>query len=148
MRHIIVALLAGALAIASVGATVQSAEAGWQDGWYMFTGKTASKTRTFYERTPARTKLVVALQKKAGAQKCRARVIVKKGGYVWRSQYLYKYSRTKSNAFVYVAAFERGVRPMGLWSMWIALSICSRPSMAECSPTGPLALCKCFARAG
>jgi hypothetical protein len=99
MRLFVTALLASALAIATVGVTVQPAEAGWQDGWYMFSGKTATKTRTFYERTPAKTKLVVALQKKAGAQKCRAQVIVKKGGRVWRSQYLYKYSRTRTNAY-------------------------------------------------
>lgn len=110
MRPIVIMLLAGALTIASVGAFVQPAEAGWQDGWYIFTGTTASKTRTFYERTPARTKLVVALQKKAGAQKCRAQVIVKKGGRIWRSQYLYKYSRTKSNAYYGVINWPNTVR--------------------------------------
>ena len=30
---------------------------------------------------------------------------------------------------VYVAGFERGVRPIGDWSIWITLSICSIPSI-------------------
>jgi len=38
------------------------------------------------------------------------------------------------NMPVYVAGFERGVRPIGDWSMSMDLSRCSRPSMA---PWGP-----------
>ena len=35
---------------------------------------------------------------------------------------------------MYVAGFERGVRPIGDWSMAISLSRCSSPSMRSCSP--------------
>jgi len=35
-----------------------------------------------------------------------------------------------------LAGFERGVRPIGDWSMFITLSTCSTPSMESKSPTG------------
>ena len=35
---------------------------------------------------------------------------------------------------VYVAGFERGVRPIGVWSMSITLSKQSIPSTASCAP--------------
>ena len=35
---------------------------------------------------------------------------------------------------VYVAGFERGVRPIGLWSMSITLSMCSEPFDRGCWP--------------
>jgi hypothetical protein len=37
---------------------------------------------------------------------------------------------------VYVAGFERGVRPIGLWSISMTLSICSMPSTRSCRPAG------------
>ena len=39
-----------------------------------------------------------------------------------------------SKSFVYVAGFERGVRPIGDWSMSITLSKHSIPSQLACSP--------------
>ena len=33
---------------------------------------------------------------------------------------------------MYVAGFERGVRPIGDWSMSMTLSMCSAPSMRSC----------------
>ena len=39
-----------------------------------------------------------------------------------------------SKSFVYVAGFERGVRPIGDWSMSITLSKASIPSTVACSP--------------
>ena len=44
------------------------------------------------------------------------------------------------NMPVYVAGFDRGVRPMGDWSMSIALSRCSSPSIWRCGPGLSLAL--------
>ena len=41
-----------------------------------------------------------------------------------------KRSRMSLNKFVYVAGLERGVRPMGLWSMQMTLSRNSSPSIA------------------
>src|SRR5437879_2849244 len=41
---------------------------------------------------------------------------------------------------VYVAGLERGVRPMGAWSIDTTLSTPSSPSTASHSPTGPVAL--------
>ena len=35
---------------------------------------------------------------------------------------------------MYVAGFERGVRPIGFWSMSITLSKTSIPSTSSCSP--------------
>ena len=39
-----------------------------------------------------------------------------------------------SNSLMYVAGFERGVRPIGDWSMAISLSRCSSPSIRSCLP--------------
>ena len=43
-------------------------------------------------------------------------------------------SRMSLNRPVYVAGFDRGVRPMGLWSMAMTLSRCSMPSKWSCRP--------------
>ena len=43
-------------------------------------------------------------------------------------------SRMSLNSPVYVAGLERGVRPMGLWSMLMTLSRYSSPSMRSCLP--------------
>ena len=43
-------------------------------------------------------------------------------------------SRIGLKTFVYVAGFERGVRPIGDWSMSMTLSRCSRPSSFRCAP--------------
>ncbi len=99
MRLFVTVLLASALSVASVGATVQPAAAGWEDGWFSFPGSTSSKSRTFYERSPGATTVVLAIQKKAGRERCRAQVIVKKGGYVWKSRYIYKYTRTQARGY-------------------------------------------------
>ena len=40
---------------------------------------------------------------------------------------------------MYVAGFERGVRPIGLWSTAITLSIASAPSRASWRPGSALA---------
>ena len=51
-----------------------------------------------------------------------------------------------SNTPVYVAGLERGVRPIGDWSMSMTLSSCSRPSIPSWSPAIHLALFKNLAR--
>jgi hypothetical protein len=38
------------------------------------------------------------------------------------------------NSPVYVAGLDRGVRPIGDWSIWMTLSIWSMPSIAVCAP--------------
>ena len=43
-------------------------------------------------------------------------------------------SRIKSNVFVYVAGLDRGVRPIGDWSMLITLSTFSIPSIRVWAP--------------
>ncbi|MNR00817.1 hypothetical protein D3C85_1166010 [compost metagenome] len=42
-------------------------------------------------------------------------------------------SRIGVNRPVYVAGFERGVRPIGLWSTLMTLSKCSSPSIWSCA---------------
>ena len=51
------------------------------------------------------------------------------------------------NTPVYVAGFERGVRPIGDWSMSITLSMCCSPSSAVVRPGGALAPCRRWASA-
>ena len=56
-------------------------------------------------------------------------------------------SRIRSNTPVQVAGLERGVRPIGDWSIAIILSNCSTPSMHLCFPGMVLARFNFFARA-
>jgi len=42
--------------------------------------------------------------------------------------------RMKVKTPVYVAGFDRGVRPIGDWSMSMTLSMCWAPSMRSCAP--------------
>ncbi len=52
-----------------------------------------------------------------------------------------------SKSFVYVAGFDRGVRPIGDWSMSITLSKHSMPSTESCSPGFTRTRCRRFASA-
>ncbi len=45
-------------------------------------------------------------------------------------------SRIWSNAFVYVPGFERGVRPIGFWSIAMTLSSASMPVSLSWAPIG------------
>src|SRR5690606_38390273 len=45
-----------------------------------------------------------------------------------------KILRMRSQTPVYVAGFDRGVRPIGPWSTCTTLSRCSRPSTRRCRP--------------
>jgi hypothetical protein len=56
-------------------------------------------------------------------------------------------SRIGSNSPVYVAGFERGVRPIGDWSMLMILSTWSSPVTRRCAPGRSLALWSRFATA-
>ena len=81
------------LALASIGVSAEPAEAGWVEGWYTFYGK-ATKTKTFHERSPLKTKFVLKLQKKRGAPAaCQARVIVDKGRWIGRTEWYVKKDR-------------------------------------------------------
>ncbi len=99
MRLIAAALLGSTLAITSVGLGAQPAEAGWNNGVFSFGGRTAAVTRTFQDPSPARTPIVLMLQKKAGGPNCRAQVTVTSGGYIFRSQWIYKHTRNQTRAY-------------------------------------------------
>ena len=108
MRTILATLLAAAMALGSVAVDARPTEAAWVDGWFTFGGNTATQSRTFTDGSPARTPVALYLQKKAGSQKCRAQVVVTKGGYVWRSQYIYKYTRTESRGYAGIIDWPDG----------------------------------------
>lgn len=93
-RHLIIATLTAlALAFVSVGAAATPTEAGWVEGWYTFYGS-ATKTKTFHERSPLKTKFVLKLQQKRSATtECRARVIVDKGRWIGKTEVYVKASR-------------------------------------------------------
>lgn len=91
-RMLIATFAAFALAFTSIGMAATPAEAGVVDGWYTFYGKD-TKTRSFTDNSPARTRMIIKLQKQSGAGFCRAQIVVKKGGAISRSQNIYKYSR-------------------------------------------------------
>jgi len=102
VRIIASALLASAIAFASVGISAQPAEAGWVSGWFTFGGRATTMTRTFWDGSPARTPVVLFLQKKAGGRKCRAQLIVRSGNYISRSRIVSKYTRTRTRAYASV----------------------------------------------
>lgn len=109
-RRLIPVVAALALAFTSIGFSATPAEAAkWVDGWYTFYGK-QTMTQTFNERTPARSRVVLKLQKKRGTQVCRARVIIRKGGAVSSSQQLYKYSRQQWSWYSTVIDWPNRVR--------------------------------------
>lgn len=82
-QMIVAAVAAFALSVTSIGLTATPAQAGWVEGWYTFYG-TKTKTQTFHERSPLKTKFVMKLQKKKGAKgDFRAKVIIRKGP--WRA---------------------------------------------------------------
>ena len=94
-KMIIPAVAALALAVSSIGLTATSAEAGWVEGWYTFYG-TKTKTQTFHERSPLKTKFLMKLQQKKGASgECRAKVILVKGPWRAWSDWYVKESRGK-----------------------------------------------------
>jgi hypothetical protein len=109
MRPIIVTVLAITLAFAGASLAPSSVEAGWVDGWYTFAG-TSTTSRSFSDRTPGKTALVLYLQKKAGSTvKCRAQVIVRSGGDSWRSRPVYKYTRVQTRGYVGVIDWSNSV---------------------------------------
>lgn len=92
-RMVIPVIAALALAVSTTGLSATPATAAkWVDGWYTFYG-TRTMTQAFSERTPAKSRVVIKLQKKRGTQMCRAQIVVRKGGAVSKSQQLYKFSR-------------------------------------------------------
>lgn len=99
MRIFITALLASTLAVGSIAIGAKPADAAWTNGWFNFGGGASSMTRTFNDGSPARTPVVLYLQKKPGPRKCRSQVSMRSGGYIWKSQYVYKYTRNLARAY-------------------------------------------------
>ena len=56
--------------------------------------------------------------------------------------------RISSKTLVYVAGFERGVLPIGDWSIIIDLSMSSRPVIEVCLPGFVSALCRVLCKTG
>ena len=94
-QMIIAAIAAIALSVTSIGFAATPVEAKWVEGWYTFYG-TKTKTQTFFERSPLKTKFVMKLQQKRGAKgDCRAKVLIQKGPWLARSEWFVKESRGK-----------------------------------------------------
>ncbi len=106
MGMVIATVLATILA-ASVPAAPAPSAAGWVDGWYTFAGG-ATTTRSFRDRTPAKTSVVLFLQKKTGPRYCRAQVTARSGGATVRYEPVYKYTRSSSRAFGAVISWPTG----------------------------------------
>lgn len=94
-------LIAAVAAVMLIGAFAMPTEAATSqyrsNGWHVFYSDQRAASTTLTDRTPAKAYVYVALQKKAGAQKCRARVTFIRNG-IAVSRVFEKYSRTRSRA--------------------------------------------------
>ena len=87
---VVAVLGAGTLAMPTTAATRTYHD----DGWHVFTSDQRSAFTTLSDRTPGKTYVWVAVQKKAGAEKCRAKVSFTRGNRT-SSRVFEKYSRTE-----------------------------------------------------
>lgn len=98
-------LIAALAAVVLLGAFAMPTEAATNryrsDGWHVFTTNQRTASTTLIDRTPDRAKVIVALQKKAGPKKCRARVVINRAGHRYWGVFE-KYSRTRTRAGYYV----------------------------------------------
>jgi hypothetical protein len=94
-------LTIGTLALPTAAATSRF----WDDGWHVFMSNQRSASSTLTDRTPGKTYVWVAVQKKAG-EKCRARVSFTRGGQT-QSRVFEKYTRTQWRSGVWVLAGPR-----------------------------------------
>jgi len=114
MYRFIIAVAVTLLAVGTTTIPTAAATRTYHDqGWHIFASNQLSASNTLIDGTPAKTYVWVAVQKKAGPQKCRARVSFTRGG-ITQSRVFEKYSRTvwRSGVWVLSGARDRtiGVR--------------------------------------
>jgi hypothetical protein len=99
---VVVVLGIGTLAMPTMAAT----HTYHAEGWHVFSSDQRSALTTLIDRTPGKTYVWVAVQKKAGAEKCRAKVSFTRGGRT-SSRVFEKYSRTEWQSGVWTLAGSR-----------------------------------------
>lgn len=103
-------LIATVVAVLSTGTLAMPTEAATytyhQDGWHVFASNQLSGSATLIDPTPGRTYVWVAVQKKAGGEKCRARVSFTRGGQT-SSRVFEKYTTTSWRSGVWTLAGPR-----------------------------------------
>ena len=102
MSKFMVAALAAVLTIGAFAMPTEAATNKYRsDGWHIFTMNQRTASTVLKDRSPDRAKVVIALQKKAGAEKCRARVTIDRAGRRYTGVFE-KYSRTRTRAGYYL----------------------------------------------
>jgi hypothetical protein len=98
MHKLLIAVVAAVVLIGAVAMPTEAATSKYRsNGWHVFYSNQKAASTTLIDRTPAKAYVYVALQKKAGARKCRARVTFIRNG-IAVSRVFEKYSRTRTRA--------------------------------------------------
>lgn len=94
MQKFTTALVAAVITLGTVAVPTEAATSRyWEDGWHVFTSNQLSASTSLVDRTPGKTYVWVAVQKKAG-ENCRARVSFTRGGQT-SSRVFEKYTRNQ-----------------------------------------------------
>ena len=103
-------LIAALVAVITSGAFAVPTEAAtnkyWDSGWHVFAMNQVRASTTLIDRTPGQTYVWVAIQKKPGAVKCRAKVSFTRGNRT-SSRVFEKYSRTQWRSGVWTLGGSR-----------------------------------------
>lgn len=99
---VVAVLGAGTLALPTTAATYTYHD----EGWHVVSTNQDSTFTTLIDRTPGKTYVWVAVQKKAGAAKCRAKVSFTRGNRT-SSRVFEKYSRTEWQSGVWTLSGPR-----------------------------------------
>jgi hypothetical protein len=101
----IVVVIALVFAIGALAAPADAAVTKYRsDGWHIVKMNQRTATVTLRDRTPRKTYVWVAWQKKAGPTKCRARVTFNKGG-VNQSRVFEKWTRQRSKSGIWYLGY-------------------------------------------
>lgn len=104
-------LIATVVAILAAGTLAMPTEAATRkdrvDGWHVFASNQFSASTTLIDRSPARTFVWVAIQKKPGPQMCRANVAFTRGHRTSSRSFKKQYTRTGWRSGVWTLAGRR-----------------------------------------
>lgn len=108
MQKLAIAMVVAVITIGTLALpTAAATSTYWDDGWHVFMSNQRRASARLVDRTPGKTYVWVAVQKKAGAYgKCRARVSFTRGGET-QSRVFEKYTRTEWRSGVWVLAGPR-----------------------------------------
>jgi hypothetical protein len=95
MRRFFITVVVTSLALGTIALPTAAATHKYHEqGWHILASNQMSASTTLIDRSPGETSVFVAVQKKAGPEKCRTKVSFTRGGLT-QSRVFEKYSRTE-----------------------------------------------------